>query len=60
MGGHQSIIYSVTVPGQEQPENSTKVRRRPEFVDGLVDSPDAELKTLQLILRKSFSRFQHN
>ena len=60
MGGHQSILYSITVPNQEQPENSTKIRRRPEFVEKLVDSPDPELKTLQLILKKNFERFSHN
>ena len=52
--------YSVEVPGQEQPQNSTKVRRHPNFVDGLVDSPDSELKTLQLILQKSFRTFASN
>lgn len=56
----QSILYSVEVPDQPQPENSTKVRRHPEFVKSLVDSPDSELKTLQLILRKSFREFANN
>lgn len=60
MGGQQSILYSVTVPGQEQPQNSTKVRRRPEFVDKLVESLDPELNTIQLILRRNFEKFGEN
>lgn len=60
MGQTQSLVYSVDVPGQKQPDNSTKIRRRPEFVNGLVDSPDPELKTLQLILQRSFNRFADN
>ena len=54
------MVYSSPVPGQKKPENSTKVRRRPQFLEGLVDSPDPELKTLQLILKKSFNTYANN
>lgn len=60
MGGQESLIYSVPVPNQKKPENSTKVRRRPQFVGGLVDSPDPKLKTLQLVLQKSFKNYAAN
>ena len=60
MGAEQSIVYSAPVPGQKKPDNSTKVRRRPEFIEGLIDSPDPELKTIQLILKKSFQKFANN
>ena len=60
MGQTQSILYSVQVPDQPESDNSTKVRRKPEFVNGLIDSPDPELKTLQLILQKSFRTYANN
>jgi hypothetical protein len=40
MGSQQSIIYSATVPGQKESTNSTKIRRHPDYIDGLLDSSD--------------------
>lgn len=60
MGNQESIVYSAIVPGQKKQTNSTKVRRRPQFLEGLIDSPDPKLKTLQLILIKSFNTFANN
>lgn len=54
MGAQESLPYSVDVPGQQQPRNSTKVKRNPYFVDKLLDAPHPNFNTLQLILQKTF------
>lgn len=35
MGAKQTAMYSIEMPGQQQPPNSTKIRRHPRNIDGL-------------------------
>jgi hypothetical protein len=47
MGADQSIRYSVEVPNQLEKKGETKVRRHPDYVGGLLDSPESNLKTMK-------------
>lgn len=54
MGTGQSIQYSVEVPDQLEKAGETKVRRHPDYVKGLRDCPEPELKTMQDVVLNSF------
>ena len=61
MGSEESIQYSVDVPGQEQPKDSTKVKRHPRNVDKLHEySPKTGLKTMRDVLINSYKLYPKN
>jgi hypothetical protein len=57
MGADQSIRYSVEVPNQLEKEGETKVRRHPDYVGGLLDSPEPSLNTMKDIILHSFKTY---
>lgn len=60
MGGQESIVYAVDLPGQEQPADSTKIRRNPKCVNGLFEGPSPKLKTMKDILMNTFKLHPNN
>lgn len=60
MGGSESIVYSVELPGQEQPANSTKVRRHPRYLKGLHNGPAPDMLTMRDIVLRTFERYPQN
>ena len=57
MESEQSIIYSVEMPNQLEKAGETKVRRHPDYINGLLDGPEPELKTMRDIVLHSFQKY---
>lgn len=54
------MVYSVELPGQEQPPNCTKIRRHPSFVNGLWHTPKEGITTMSQIFLNTFANYPNS